>query len=426
MIRRIVLLLTAVVSSGCFDFDGVYAHYCDGGRCFDAGPATGGGGEVTGGGATGGGGQAGGGAGGGVVGGGAGGGTSGGGSGGGGGGTLDAGCPQFLCPQLDWKSPRASIHYVVAPGLMTESLNRFHVFGSFEANAPGSANFTHFEYRFVDGGVNTIQRFLDNRAETRQLRGVSMTDSVVTYRIAAKRFEGSAVTTFSGCSLPDGGMTDPYQWAVAPVTADEMWLVGYPMSICHWTRAGGLQATVDPATRPTVYLQDVYRSPAGDVYVVGGNYVNNAATGVIVREDGTPVSHVPTLVDGNGDGFVSIDGTGELIYALGRTNSAGVGEIHQRQVDGGFERVYQAPFRLARLDVMPTGEVWAVGSSFDRVVYFDGGAWADHLLPTTEFRGTVFWENVNATPEGIILTGYETQADGGRTAIVNTYRRFGQ
>lgn len=160
--------------------------------------------------------------------------------------------------------------------------------------------------------------------------------------------------------------------------------------------------------------------------MVGGDYLNNAATGVIVREDGTPVSHVPTLVDGFGDGFVSIDGTGELIYALGRTNSAGKGEIHQRQADGGFERVYQAPFRLARLDVMPTGEVWAIGSAFDRVVYFDGGVWADHLLPTTEFRSTVFWENVNATPEGIILTGYETQDDGGRTAIVNTYRRFGQ
>ena len=391
MIRRIVLLLTAVASSGCFDFDGAYAQFCDGGRCADAGGFI-----VTGG-------------------------------GGGGIGPVDAGCPQFLCPQIDWKSPRSSIHYVVAPGLMTESLNRFHVFGSFEANLPGSANFTHFEYRFVDGGVNTIQRFLDNRTETRQLRGLSMTDYVVTYRIAGKRYEGSATAVFAGCALPDGGMTDPYQWAVAPVTADEMWFVGYPMSICHWTRVGGLQATVDPATGPTVYLQDVYRSPAGDLYVVGGDYVNNVATGVIVREDGTPVSHSPTLVDSYyADGFVSIDGTGSLVYALGRSNSTGQGEIHQLRGDGGFERVYTAPFRLARLDVMPTGEVWAIGSAFDRVVYFDGGVWADHLLPTTEFRGAVFWENVNATPEGIILTGFETQDDGGRTAIVNTYRRFGQ
>lgn len=355
----------------------------------------------------------------------------GGGTTGGGGGTVDAGCPSFLCPVLDWISPRASIHYVVAPGLMTESLNRFHVFASFEANAPGTGNFTHFEYRFVDGGVNSIQRFLDNRVETRQLRGVSMTDYVVTYRISAERYEGSMTpANFYGCTLPDAGVTDPWHWAVFPVTADEMWFAGYPNSICHWTRAGGLVTTVDPEARPTLYLQDLYRAQTGEVYAVGGDYVSNTATGFICREDGTPVSHSPTLVDDYyADGFVSIDGTGganERIYALGRSNENGQGEIHQLMPDGGFERVYTAPFRLARLDVMPTGEVWAAGSAFDRVVYFDGGVWADHLLPTTEFRGSVLWENVNGTDEGIILTGLEVQDDGGLTAVVNTYRRFGK
>lgn len=465
MIRRSVVILTAVAASGCFDFDNAYNQYCDGGRCSDGG-ATGGGGAVLGGGGGstgggaggsmgggggstgGGGGSTGGGSGGGAMGGG--GGATGGGSGGGGGamgggggamgggtgggGPVDAGCPSFLCPVLDWTSPRSSIYYTVAPGLMTESLNRFHIFASFEANAPGSNNFTHFEYRFVDGGVNTIQRFLDNRVETRQLRGISMTDYVVTYRISAERYEGSMTPeNFYGCTLTDGGVTDPWHWAVFPVTADEMWFAGYPNSICHWTRTGGLVATVDPDARPSMYLQDLYRAQTGEVYVVGGDYDSSSSvsTGAIFREDGTPVSYSPfPLIDSwYDDAFVSIDGTGglnERIYALARSNSNGRGEIHQLMSDGGFERVYTAPFRLAKLDVMPTGEVWAAGSAFDRVVYFDGGVWAEHLLPTTEFRGNVFWENVNATTEGLILTGFEIQEDGGRTALVNTYRRFGQ
>ena len=459
MIRRLVVILSAVAASGCFNFDDAYNQYCDGGRCNDGG-ATGGGGGATvggGGGATGGGGVTGGGTGGGDMGGGSGGGTGGGamgggtgggtgggagggtggamggGTGGGGGTTPDAGCQSFLCPVMDWTSPRSSIHYEVAPGLMTESLNRFHVMASFEADLPGSNNFTHFEYRFIDGGAPVaIQRFLDNRVETRQLRGNSMTDYFVPYRTSMARFENSSTATnFYACNQPDGGMTDPWHYAVYPVTADEFWLVGYPNSICHWTRSGGLVATVDPDTQPNLYHQDVYRSTTGEVYAVGGFYTTNLGTGAIYREDGTAVSYSPgPLLDSwYYDGFNSIDGTGganDRIYVLGRSNSMGRGEIFQLQSDGGFERVYTAPFRLARLDVMPTGEVWAAGSAFDRVVYFDGGVWADHLLPTTEFRSTVFWENVNGTDEGIILTGFEIQEDGGRTAIVNTYRRFGK
>ena len=453
MIRRIVLILTVAASSGCFDFDAAYTQFCDGGRCSDGGSGTGGGAAVGGGGGStgGGGGSLGGGTGGtgGSIGGGAGGsmgggaggsmgggggslggggGSTGGGGGstGGGGGTVDGGCQQFLCPEIDWMSSRSSVHYVVAPGLMTESFNRFFVFGSFEANAAGSNNFTHFEYRFEDGGVRTIPRFLDNRVETRQLRGVTMDDYVVTYRTAAKRYENTLESTFGACTL-GAGMTDPWHWALAPVSPDELYLVGYPMSICHWTRAGGLVATVDPATHPTVYLEDVYRAPSGDLYAVGGDYVSSSATGVIFREDGTPVSTAPTLVDDYyGDGFSSIDGTGNLVYVLGRSNAAQQGEIHQLQADGGFARVYTAPFRLNRLDVMPTGEVWAVGQSSTRVVYFDGGTWNHFALPTTQFRSTVRWENVNGTDEGIILTGYETQPDGGNTAVVNTYRRFGK
>ena len=60
------------------------------------------------------------------------------------------------------------------------------------------------------------------------------------------------------------------------------------------------------------------------------------------------------------------------------------------------------------------------------VVYFDGGSWNDFPLPTTEFRTAVRWENINATTEGIVLTGFETQEDGGNTAVVNTYRFFGK
>lgn len=427
MIRRLVLILTVATSSGCFNFDAAYSTFCDGGRCApDASSSTGGGaatggsggGAVGGGTATGGGGTA--------TGGGGGGGTT-----GGGGGTADAGCPQFLCPQLDWMSPRSSIFYTVAPGLMTESLNRFHVIGSFEANAPGSSNFTHFEYRFVDGGVQTIPRTtqLDVRTETLQLRGFSMTDYWVTYRTYATHFEGSNTPVdVSTCVAQDGGITNAWQYALTPVTADEAWFVGYPFSICHWTRAAGLVATTNPDLHPEVRLRDVYRMPSGEVFAVGGDYDPNTqtASGVIYREDGTPVS-VGNLIDTwYDDGFNSIDGTGTEVYVLGRSNSAQRGEIHKLRADGGFGLVYTAPFRLSQLDVTPAGEVWAVGQAPDRVVYFDGGSWNDFPLPTTEFRTSVRWENINATTEGIVLTGFETQEDGGNTAVVNTYRLFGK
>lgn len=423
MIRRLVLILTVAASSGCFDFDAAYTRFCDGGRCSGGGAGGGGsgGGAVGGGdGGSGGGGSVGGGTGGGAVGGGS----------GGGGGTTDAGCQQFLCPQIDWMSARSSIHWIVAPGLMTESLNRFHVIGSFEANAAGSGNFTHFEYRFVDGGVTTLPRTsqFDPQTETRQLKGVSMTDYVVTYRTWATRFENGPPMDFQACTALDGGMTSPWHFGVAPVTSEEMWLVGFPMSICHWTRAGGLVATNSPDPNSTVYYNDVYRTPSGKLYVVGGDYSssNSNSTGVIVREDSSPVSVSPLVDNYYHDGFSSIDGTGSLVYVLGRSNSAQHGEIHQLQADGGFQLVYTAPFRLAQLDVMPTGEVWAVGQAPDRVVYFDGGTWGDFLLPTTELRTAVRWENINGTEEGIILTGFETQDDGGNAAVVNTYRRFGK
>lgn len=93
--KRLLLLVTTFACAGCFDFDGAYSAFCDGGQCGDAGAATGGsgGGTSTGGGAATGGGANGGGTGGGTTGGGTtGGGTTGGGGGTTGGGTGDGGC----------------------------------------------------------------------------------------------------------------------------------------------------------------------------------------------------------------------------------------------------------------------------------------------------------------------------------------------
>jgi hypothetical protein len=176
-----------------------------------------------------------------------------------------------------------------------------------------------------------------------------------------------------------------------------------------------------------VYLEDVYRAPDGRVFAVGGDFDSNAFTSACVafREDGTPLS-VPPIVDSYyADGCASIGGSGNDIYVLARSNGAGVGEILSLGPDGGFNGVYAAPFRLAKLDVTPSGEVWAVGQSPSRAVYFDGGSWGVVPLPTTELRSDVRWENVNATADGLILSGYEFETDGGRTAVVNTYRFFG-
>ncbi|HEY1086145.1 MAG TPA: hypothetical protein VGE37_00575, partial [Archangium sp.] len=361
--------------------------------------------------------------------------TTGGGGGttGGGGGSTgpDAGCPAFLCPELDWMNTgRSSIFPTVAPGHKAETLSRFTVVCTFEANAAGSNNFTHFEYRFTDAGVNTINRTsaFDNRTETTSLRGLSLTDFFVSYRTYVTRIEGSLLTDFSACQGVDGGMTDPYQYAVFPVTADEAWFVGYPASICHWTRAGGLVATVPEDPNSKVYYLDVYRKPSGEVYVVGGNYDSSSstATGVIVREDGSYVSADPVVDTWYDEAYASIDGVGDDVYVLARSNAQQRGEIHKLQADGGFGKVFTANFRLAKLDVTPAGEVWAVGENSALVIYFDGGTWAEHPLVQTEFRSDVRWENVQAVDEGIVLSGLERQEDGGRTAVVNTYRRFGK
>ncbi|MFZ5446755.1 MAG: hypothetical protein ACOZQL_42605 [Myxococcota bacterium] len=441
MIRRFGLLLLMVASTGCFNFDAAYQTYCDAGRCAaDGGGGTdggtgggaatgGGGGSIGGGGGTtgGGGGTTGGGSGGG-------GGTIGGGGGstGGGGGTMDAGCPQFLCPVIDYKYTNASsIYYVVAPGLYTESLDRFLVYASLERNAVGNANYTQYELRFFDGGTPTVtnltQAFgFDNRTEARTVRGTGLNDLWYTYRTSARHRTGSGSPAYAdACRTPDGGVNDPWYYGVYPVNADEAWLVGYPMVICHWTRAGGYLETAVP-TRQSVYLNDVYRTPAGDVYAVGGDYGTNQAACVIFREDGTQVS-APTLIDTwYYDGCSSIDGTGNDVYVVARDDGNQNGHILKLMPDGGFDSVYTASFVLSQLDVTPSGEVWAVGRSNAVAVYFDGGTWAEVPLPTTENRFTVGWENINATPDGLVLSGWEREEDGGRSIIVNTYRLHGR
>ncbi|MFO0599680.1 MAG: hypothetical protein U0228_30515 [Myxococcaceae bacterium] len=447
MIRRLLtavaLLSFSVGASACFDFDAAYTEYCDAGHCTAGGGTTGGGttGGGTGGGTTGGGGGTTGGGsatgGGGTTGGGTtGGGTTGGGTGGG-----ASTCTEFFCPELDWKSSIASIQYYVAPGLYTTSFKQFFVYASFEADLPGSHNVTHWEYRFLDGGQpTTISRnsgFPDN-VEARSLDGTSTTDLWYGYRISVQRRQGSATPVyFNSCVGLDGGMTDTWPYNFDLLGPDEAWFVGWEStpggsgpSICHWTQGGGPTplSTNDPNLWPDLRLQDVYRAPTGEVYAVGGvwNQSSGVATCAILREDGSRVS-APAIVDSwYDDGCVMVDGNlrGD-VYVVARDDSNGHGHILQLQADGGFGDVYTAPYRLAALDVMASGEVWAVGRTGQTLIYFDGGAWGEIPLSLTENRPDVYLENVNALPEGVIVTGFETQLDGGNTAIVNTYRRFG-
>lgn len=430
MVRRVVLFITAAALFGCFDFDKAYARFCDGGRCNGAGGGAGGaGGGAVGGGS--GGGLVGGGTGGGSVGGG---GTGGGGAGAGGGGLdggVDGGCPRFLCPELDWMSdPNATSNLdigPVAPGLLSESLRHFHVLASFRSGSGTSREFSYLEYRFFeDGGMSSQLRGSSQPAEVTQMRG-SLTDYVITHRVGAMQLGNAPSVDLSDWPLlNDGGFGGYPAYAVAPVMRDgmweEMWFVGSALSICQWTRDAGMVRKVEPGPYKDVYLYDVYRTDAGEVYAVGEDF-GVESVGVIFREDGRSVStgDLP-----RGHVVTSIDGTGELVYAVGRsTGLPQGGEILQLQLDGGFDVVYDAGFRLSRLDVTPSGEVWAVGDQSDKIVHFDGGSWAEVSLPIRS-RLKLKWENISATKDGIILTGFETQVDGGNTAVVNTYRRKGR
>ncbi len=425
MIRRFGLLLPLIAASGCFNFDAAYEQYCDAGRCTASsggGAATGGGGGTGGGAATGGGGGE-------ATGGGSatggGGGTGGGSATGGGGGTT--GCTQFMCPELDWQGSTWGHPGPIARGLMTESLTRFDVWAAYDQTPSGmSSSYQHLVYRFTDAGVTALDRTakFDARVEAGQLRGLTMTDQWFAYRTYATHVEGNTYTDFTGCKQADGGVSDPWHYAVYPVSADEAWLVGGYMSICHWTRAGGLVETADSTLRPYTYLYDAYRAPSGTLYTAGvqrGVPTSNDSTAVVFREDGTPLGTPPYLASYYDDGFLGVDGTGNDVYVLLGTNSMSRGEVLKLQGDGGFASVYTAPYALYAFDVTPGGQVWAVGDSNGSLVVFDGGAWGEVALPLTESRGTVRWENISVTTDGIVLTGNE-RADAGRVAIVNTYR----
>lgn len=444
--NRILLAACVLAFAGCFNFDQAYDTFCDGGRCTAAGggAATGGGSATGGGTSTGGGVETGGGTatGGGIATGGGmetGGGTGvgGGAATGGGTGIVDAGCADFLCAALDWTSTQTGRNNPVTAGVLTQTQSvhsPFFLYAAFQiTSGTSSGSHRHYEFRFNTPGQTTGQALErtstnDSRVEGNQLRGISYTDYWHVYRTAATHYDSNAGSEyFTGATRPDGGPnTDPYLYAVAPVSATEAWLVGWPNAIQHWTVDGGVAsqvATVEPNDWYDLNLNDVYVTPAGEVYAVGADRMTDV--GYVVRENGTIVDSAAVVDDWYGDGFNSIDGTAEKIYVLHRSNAVNHGTIHARNADGGFTQVYEAPFRLARLDVEPSGEVWAVGENTARIVYFDGGTWSTAALPTTEFR-SVRWENINALPDGIIISGFETQADGGRAAVVNSYRRFGK
>lgn len=351
------------------------------------------------------------------------GGTGGGSSGGGGG--VDAGCQQFLCPQLDWTSSQSGegfYYWSLAPGLNLQSLDRFNVYASFQ-----NASFVrHYEFRFVNGTPSTVFRsnFPGGR-DARTLRGISLTDQWFNFNGEAQHVVGSATAVaYSGCSLSDGGLTSPTHHNALPISADEAYLIGYPMSFCRWTSDGGLVQTAE--VRPNFYMLDAYRAPSGKFYVAGGDYSTSNGVCVITNELGA-LYGAPNVVDDTyGDGCNSIDGKGEDVFVVARDDLAGHGKILRLQEDGGFDVVFTANFRLNRLDVLPSGEVWAVGAAGSNAIYFDGGSWAEIPLPLTETRFNVDWENVAGTDEGLVLTGSEWLPDGGYAAVVNSYRFFGK
>ena len=409
--------LLTVGLSGCFNFDAAYQTYCDAGRCAaGAGGGTGGGetggGTAMGGGATGGGST--------------GGGTAmGGGAATGGGSAVDAGCQAFLCTEINWSGTESGPRIARAPGLNPQSLTRFNVYASFES----AARFVnHFEYRFTGAPMPSVisRSNFPGNVDSAGLNGISLTDQWFTFTRGARHIVGSATPQIiGGCSAPDGG-TNPDHFQAVPTSADEAWLVGYPMSICRWNSDGGLvQTAEDRSGKEYVYLTDVYVADSGNVYVSGGDYATGDGVCVIYRADGTPYD-VPTLVDDfYTDGCLSIDGRGDEVYAVSRDDTMGRGHVLRHNFDAGFDIVHQSPFRLARLDVAPSGEVWVVGAS-NNVWYFDGGSWGEVALPAAETRFNITWNNVAAVDDGVIFTGIELQTDGGQNAVVQTYRRFGK
>lgn len=431
--KRLVLLgLVAVGLSGCFDFDGAYAAYCDGGRCAtgggSGGGAGGGGGDDGGlGGGTGGG--VGGGAGGGV-GGGAGGGA-GGGTGGGVGGGVDAGCPQFLCPQDILTLPHDSYmssYWTVAPGIVADSLGSYQVWSSADLIMGSNDDFDFWEYnRLSDGGVVEVDRSFEFGSA---IEAVASKGSLADHWTGTRRYirhyvNDVSVAGFGDCQKADGGVNSPYWYGLEVFSPTDVLFVGYPFTICRWTPATGLVELVDADTAPpSMYFYDAHRTASGVEYVVGGEYMSNQANSAIFLSNGLSVSAPNDVDTRTQNGWNEIDGVGDDAWVV-----SGSGMVARLGTDGGFEAVFDAGFPLRSVSVGGVNDVWAVGSNGSRAAYFDGGSWGLVTLPSSATTPSIVWERVKTTEDGIILSGYRNTGSGSAPVlkgVVHSYRRFGK
>lgn len=433
MKRLVALALLTLGLAGCFDFDAAYATYCDGGRCGAGGGAGGGSGGGGGGGDDGG---AGGGTGGGL-GGGTGGGTGGGMGGGGGGdvdagmdagvdaGMPDAGCAAFLCAQDILTLPRDSYvdyDWIVTAGIIGSSVDDYFVYASFDTDPSSSFDvFEQYEYlRQPDGGISEINRSLEHgTARAGRFSRGTRTDRWQGTSYKTNHYvDDLSVASFTECSRPDGGgVNSPYFYGAEVLSPTDVLVVGYPDVICRWTPADGLVEIAIPRTSSSVYYYDGHRTASGDEYVSGSDY--NTYQSVIVRSDGSYVT-TPVDYDSQGYGYQKIEGVGDDVWAVSRS-----GMIVQRREDGGFENVFDAGFRLHGLSVRSATDIWAVGSQGARAVHFDGGSWGFVVLPSSATQPNIVWENVQATDDGLILSGYRDTGTALK-GLVHSYRFFGK
>lgn len=353
-------------------------------------------------------------------------------------GPIDGGCPDLMCPEFIWRSAQSSsFFFVVAPGLNVESLSRFNVYASFDVPFGSGVRASHFEYKFLDGGVYVVPRqgtsdeyAFSGGASARSLNGASVTDQWFSWGNGVKHYVGNTPSPAIDDCITDAGQSASvsyFQSVYAP-NANEAWLLGAGMALCRWTAGNPVPLQTALRTgRSSIYLTDAYLTPAGELYTVGGDYVSGDSTCVIYRGPEATQVGVPTLIDTQfGDGCFAIDGVGTQVFALARDDGSGHGVILALGADAGFGIVHSAPFTLRALDVLPSGEAWAVGSSPDQLVYFDGGAWGEVPLPPGFVPPDVVWENLRGGRDGLVLSGHAGNATSRAEAVVVGLRSEGK
>lgn len=226
-------------------------------------------------------------------------------------------------------------------------------------------------------------------------------------------------------------------YAVEAISPDDIWAVGETRSsfsqpartmILHWNGQGW---SIVPSPNPGAYneLRGVVALAANDVWAVGNTYVGSAWRTLTLHWDGTEWRAAPSPNMGERSNYLrAIDAlpSGE-VWAVGYYYPQG-SEYPQTLTlrwNGTQWSIVSSPnvgnqhSYLNGVAALASGEVWAVGSYWSGTLTIRWNGSAWGIVPSPVRLGLNELTAVTASPDGTLwAVGYEGPADGERTLIM--------